>query len=196
MNPTETYELLRTLTSPVVAVTSRLGSKLNGLISDGAVRASIVPDVPRLGVFIHKFNHSHDMIEAGGAFGLHVLHTGQVDIVHRLGFFSGRDTDKLASIPYQPGATTGVPILKDCFCWFECRVCNVMDTGASTFFMGDVVEAGAGPGKVPMEPTYLRDHLTDEMKRGYMDRLGAAQAAARAASKTMKSIYPRGATGR
>jgi flavin reductase (DIM6/NTAB) family NADH-FMN oxidoreductase RutF len=191
MNPGETYELLRTLTSPVVAVTCRLGAKANGLISDGAIRASIVPDIPRLGVFIHKFNYTHDMIEAAGSFGLHVLHTGQVDVVHRLGFFSGRDTDKLAAIPHHFGAATGAPILKDCFCWFECRVSNVMDTGASTFYMGDVVEAGAGPGKVPMEPAYLRDHLTEEMKRGYVERLGAAQKAARETSRTMKAIYPR-----
>jgi flavin reductase (DIM6/NTAB) family NADH-FMN oxidoreductase RutF len=194
MNPAETYDLLRTLTSPVVAVTCRLGAKSNGLISDGAVRASIVPDVPRLGVFIHKFNYTHDMIESAGAFGLHVLHTGQVDIVHTLGFFSGRDMDKLAKLPHRMGKATGTPLLDDCFCWFECRVANVMDTGASTFFMGDVVEAGAGPGKTPMEPVYLRDHLTDEMKQGYMERLTAAQARAREASKTMKSIYPR--TGR
>src|SRR5579859_4119512 len=190
MNPPETYELLRTLTSPVVAVTCRLGTKSNGLISDGAVRASIVPDIPRLGVFIHKFNYSHDLIASAGTFVLNVLHTGQVDVVYRLGFFSGRDADKLAGIPHQFGATTGAPILKDCFCWFECRVSNVMDTGASTFFMGDVVEAGAGPGKGPMEPAYLRDHLTDEMRKGYLERLTAAQARAREASKTMKSIYP------
>src|SRR5689334_22596103 len=139
MNPAETYELLRTLTSPVVAVTAKVGTKANGLISDAAVRASIVPDIPRLGVFIHKFNYTHDMLETAGAFGLHVLHTGQVDLVYRLGFFSGRDMDKLAGIEHHSGAQTGAPILKDCFCWFECRVSNVMDTGASTFFMGDVV---------------------------------------------------------
>jgi hypothetical protein len=55
--------------------------------------------------------------------------------------------------------------------------------------MGDVVEAGAVPGKVPLEPVYLRDHLTPEMKQGYMERLTAAQDRAREASRTMKSIY-------
>ena len=190
MSPEETYELLRTLTSPVVAVTARAGAKLNGLISDGAIRASIVPDVPRLGVFVHKFNFTHDMIEASGAFGLQVLHTGQADVVHKLGFFSGRDRDKFADLPHRIGELTGVPLLKDCFCWFECRVCNVMDTGASTFFMGDVVAAGAGTG-VPLEPSWLRDHLPEEVRSQYMPRLAAAQAAAREASKTMKSIYRR-----
>jgi flavin reductase (DIM6/NTAB) family NADH-FMN oxidoreductase RutF len=191
MNPAETYDLLRTLTSPVVAVTSRRGAKMNGLISDGAVRASIVPDVPRLGVFIHKFNFSHDMIWEAGAFGLHVLNTGQVDLVERLGFASGRDRDKLDGVPYAPGARTGTPILKDCFCWFECSVCNVMDTGSSTFFMGDVAAAGAGSG-APMEPAFLREHLTETMRREYADRLAAAQQTAREASKLMKSVAWRG----
>jgi flavin reductase (DIM6/NTAB) family NADH-FMN oxidoreductase RutF len=191
MKPAETYELLRTLTSPVVAVTSRRGDKLNGLISDGAIRASIVPDVPRLGVFIHKFNFSHDMIWEAGAFGLHVLNTGQVDLVERLGFVSGRDRDKLAALAHRPGEHTGAPILKGCYCWFECRVCNVMDTGSSTFFMGDVLEAGAGSGQ-PMEPAFLRERLTDAMRREYAARLATAQQAAREASTRMRSVAWRG----
>jgi len=191
MTPAETYELLRTLTSPVVAVTCRRGDKLNGLISDGAVRASIVPDRPRLGVFIHKFNFSHDMIWESGRFGLHLLHAGQVELVHQLGFFSGRDRDKLADIPHRLGARTGVPILADCYGWFECEVGNVMDTGSSTFFMGEVVDAGRGPGAEPLEPAALRAALPPERIQRYMEKLAAAQDAARRASGLMVSIYRR-----
>ena len=191
MKPDETYELLRTLTSPVVAVTCRRGDKLNGLISDGAVRASIVPDIPRLGVFIHKFNFSHDMIWESGRFGLHVLHAGQVDLVHTLGFFSGRDRDKLADIPHRLGARTGVPILADCYCWFECEVGNAMDTGSSTFFMGEVVDTGRGPGSEPLEPAALRALLPPERIQAYLTKLAEAQAVARAASGRMVSVYRR-----
>jgi len=193
MTPTDTYELLRTLTSPVVAVTSRRGDKVNGMISDGAIRASIVPDVPRLGVFIHKFNYSHDIIMETGRFVMHVLHTGrgQVELVHRLGFFSGRDGDKLTGIPHRPGAKTGVPVLADCYCWFECEVGNVMDTGSSTFYMGEVVDTGRGPGTEVMEPAWLRDHLSDEMKQNYLAKLGEAQDFARRMSGQMKAIYTR-----
>lgn len=193
MNPTETYELLRTLTSPVVAITSRRGDKLNGMISDGAIRASIVPDVPRLGVFIHKFNYSHDIIMETGRFVMHVLHTGagQVDLVYRLGFVSGRDQDKLTGIAHRLADRTGVPVLTDCYCWFECEVGNVMDTGSSTFYMGEVVATGRGPGTEPMEPAWLRGHLTEAMKNEYLAKLTDAQDAARHASKTMRSLYRR-----
>src|SRR5512138_2648603 len=103
LNPDSTYQLLRNLTSPVVAVTSERNGKENGMILDSAVRASIVPTVPRLSVYIHKFNYSHDMVYETGRFALHLLHTRQFDVVRRLGFFSGRDQDKLAGIPHHKG---------------------------------------------------------------------------------------------
>jgi flavin reductase (DIM6/NTAB) family NADH-FMN oxidoreductase RutF len=191
MDPDATYALLRTLTSPVVAVTSRRGEKRNGMISDGAIRASIVPDLARLGVFIHKFNYTHELVFETGVFGLHVLHTGQVDLVRRLGWFSGRDREKLADVPHRLGQS-GVPILEDCHSWFECAVCNVMDTGSSTFFMGDVVDAGRGPGAQVLEPEYLRDHLPEALQRDYVVRLQRAQDEARRLAPMMKPVVWRG----
>src|SRR6266850_3342102 len=118
LQPDLTYQLLRNLTSPVVAITSERQGKKNGMISDAAVRASIVPAVPRLSVYVHKFNYSHDMIFETGRFGLHLLRTQQFDVVRRLGFFSGRDHDKLAGIPHHKGKT-GVPVLDECFFFFK-----------------------------------------------------------------------------
>src|SRR6266550_9580832 len=112
--PDLTYQLLRNLTSPVVAITAERNGKENGMISDAAVRASIVPTVPRLSVYIHKFNYRHDMIFETGRFAMHLLHTKQFDIVRRLGFFSGRDQSKLAGIHHHTG-TLSVPVLDDCF---------------------------------------------------------------------------------
>src|SRR2546421_10886096 len=112
--PDLTYQLLRNLTSPVVAITSERRGKENGMISDAAVRASIVPTVPRLSVYIHKFNYSHDMVYETGRFALHLLHTKQFDVVRRLGFASGRDTSKLEGLPQHRGVL-GVPVLDQCF---------------------------------------------------------------------------------
>src|SRR2546422_8454670 len=100
LQPDLTYQLLRNLTSPVVAITAERRGKENGMISDAAGRASIVPSIPRLSVYIHKFNYSHDMIYETRRFGHHLLHTQQFDIVSRLGFFSGRDQNNVAGIPH------------------------------------------------------------------------------------------------
>ena len=193
LHPDPTYQLLRNLTSPVVAITSERKGKKNGMISDAAVRASIVPSVPRLSVYIHKFNYSHDLIFETGRFGLHLLHTKQFDIVHRLGFFSGRDRDKLAGIPHHTG-TNGVPILDECFAHFECEVANVMDTGSSTLFLGDVVAVGCGraaglePKGELMTATYFRSKMPAEWRIEYEAKLADAQKIGAELSRTIKPV--------
>src|SRR5260221_10139807 len=146
LQPDQIYQLLRNLTSPVVAISSERDGKRNGMIADSAVRASIVPAIPRVSVYIHKFNHSHDLIFDTGRFVLHLLRDDQFELIHRLGFASGRARDKLADFPHRLG-TLGVPVLDDCYAHFECRVANVMDTGSSTCFLGDVVDVGHGAAR-------------------------------------------------
>src|SRR2546430_15555630 len=148
LQPDQVYQLLRNLTSPVVAITCQRDGKRNGMISDSAVRASIAPTVPRLSVYIHKFNFSHDLIFETGRFALHLLRDDQFELIHRLGFVSGRERDKLAGIAHRPGVL-GTPVLDDCYAYFECRVVNVMDTGSSTCFLGDVVAVGHGAAERP-----------------------------------------------
>src|SRR6266566_963013 len=175
LQPDLTYQLLRNLTSPVVAITSVRDGKENGMISDAAVRASIVPTVPRLSVFIHKFNYSHDMIYETGRFAMHLLHTKQFDLVRRLGFFSGRDQDKLAGIPHHNGKL-GVPIFDDCFAHFECSVVNVMDTGSSTLFLGDVIAVGRGTAAAELlTATYFRTNMPAAWRNEYEAKLQEAQ---------------------
>jgi flavin reductase (DIM6/NTAB) family NADH-FMN oxidoreductase RutF len=197
LQPDLTYQLLRNLTSPVVAITSERRGKENGMISDAAVRASIVPSVPRLSVYIHKFNYSHDMIFETGRFGLHLLHTKQFDIVRRLGFISGRDQDKLTGIPHHRG-TSGVPVLDECFAHFECSVVNAMDTGSSTLFLGDVIAVGCGSAR-SLEPKgelltagYFRSNMPAEWRQEYEVKLKEAQQIAEARSRDIKPVVWKG----
>jgi len=187
MDATLSYELLRSFTTPVVAITAARGGKRNGMISDVAIRASIVPDVPRLMILVHKFNYTHDMIFETGRFALHALHRGQFDLIERLGFESGRDRDKLAEVPHRPGAL-GCPILEDCWAWFECRVINVMDTGSSTCFLGEAADFGRGPGKEIMTPGYMRANLPPEWREPYLTKLAAAQAWAAERSRELRAV--------
>jgi flavin reductase (DIM6/NTAB) family NADH-FMN oxidoreductase RutF len=193
--PDHTYQLLRNLTSPVVAVTSERDGKENGMISDSGVRASIVPTVPRLSVYVHKFNFSHDLIFDSGRFVLHLLHTEQFDLIHQLGFVSGRNRDKLAHVPHRRGAL-GAPVLDDCYAHFECQVANVMDTGSSTLFLGDVVEVGFGTAGAPrgdvMTAAYFRAHMPVEWRKEYDALLAAAQRAAAEQSRKIRAVVWRG----
>ncbi len=191
MQPDQVYQLLRHLTSPVVAVTSERGGKRNGMILDSAIRASIVPTIPRLSIYVHKFNFSHDLIFDGGRFVLHLLRTDQLALVHRLGFTSGRTQDKLAGIAHRLGVL-GAPVLDDCHTHFECRVINVMDTGSSTCFLGDVAEVGHGAAPAPrgevLTAAYFRVHIPAEWRGDYEEHLRAAQRFAEARSRDVRAV--------
>jgi flavin reductase (DIM6/NTAB) family NADH-FMN oxidoreductase RutF len=191
VSPDQTYQLLRNLTSPILAITSERGGKENGMISDAGVRASIVPTVPRISVYIHKFNFSHDLIFDTGRFVVHLLHTKQFDVIHALGFVSGRDRDKLTAVPHRRGEL-GAPVLDDCHAHFECRVANVMDSGSSTLFLGDVAAVGFGAARAPtgdvMTAAYFRAHMPAEWRVEYEALLRAAQRSAETASRTIKHV--------
>lgn len=82
----------------MVAVTTARAGKVNGMILDSAIRASISPVFPRLSVYIHKWHLTHEYLWETGVFTAHLLHRGQLELVHRLGFASGRDRDKLGGL--------------------------------------------------------------------------------------------------
>src|ERR1044072_5003013 len=130
LEPGLTYQLLRNLTSPVVAVTSTRGGKKNGMILDAAV------------------------------------------------------------------GPVGVPVLDECYAHFECRVANVMDTGSSTCFLGDVVEVGYGkaaaldPKGELMTATYFRANMPAEWRQEYEVKLKEAQAFAEQRSRDIKPWKP------
>lgn len=174
LSPGATYGLLQHLASPIVAITTSVGGLRNGLIVNSAVRASIAPRHPRVAMFVHKFNYSHDLIARAQAFVLHLLRDDQWDLIHRLGFRSGRDGDKLAGLAVVNGASEG-PVLEDCFAAFECRVANQMDAGASTFFLGEAVAVRRGSGERIMTAAHFRTHLRSDWRAEYEANLARAQ---------------------
>ena len=169
------YTLLRNLTSPVVAITTSAGGVKNGLIVNSAQRASLVPSIPRVSIYVSKINYSHDLIYRSGVFTLHLLRNDQWDVIWKLGFESGRDSDKLQPFEVIEGKT-GCPILADCVAGFECQVVNGMDTGASTFFLGEVVSVHAGREGALMTSEFFRMNLPTERAAQYEANLKAAGA--------------------
>jgi flavin reductase (DIM6/NTAB) family NADH-FMN oxidoreductase RutF len=168
------YSLLRHLTLPVIALTTSAGGRRNGMISNSAQRASLVTSIARISVYISKTNFTHELVHASGVFGIHLLRTDQWDLIRHLGLQSGRDIDKLATVATRKG-TTGCPMLANVIAAFECRVVNVMDTGASTFFLGDIVDVMEGSAGVLMTSDYFRTHIPDDMRIVYETRLQEAQ---------------------
>ena len=183
------YELLRLLASPVVAVTSASGGRGNGMILDSAIRASISPQLPRIAVYVHKWHLSHAYIWETGVYGLHLLRRDQFDLVYRLGFASGRDRDKLAGIAHTMGQL-GVPMLEDCRAGFECRVVNTMDAGASTCFLADIVATYPRTGGDIMTADHFRTNLPEEWREEFARNYREAQERIAKAPKPAPALWP------
>lgn len=175
-DPDEGYELLRVLSSPMVALTVRRGDRRNGMIANSAVRASLVPGRQHVAKYVFKRHLTHEILAETGRYVLHLLARTQWDEVRALGFESGRHVeDKLAGLQQVPSERTGIPILTRSYAWMECEVANVMDAGPSTFFMGRIERLGRGSGEAIMDSAYFRAGMPADWRRLYEEKLGEAQ---------------------
>lgn len=130
-------------------VTAQAGSRRGGLIATFVNQASIVPELPRVVVGLAKHHHTWELIEASGAFALHLLGEEHLDLVWRFGLSSGRDHDKLAGLDVRTGAT-GSPILSDALAWLACRVETQLDTGDRTIYLAEVVQGEVLRATLPL----------------------------------------------
>ncbi len=98
MNTVEISNVYSLLDPPLWLVTSAHGSQRGGFIATTVTRASIVAEIPRQLITVNKRHHTHTLIEASGAFGLHLIDETQIELAWRFGLQSGRDIDKLTDV--------------------------------------------------------------------------------------------------
>jgi flavin reductase (DIM6/NTAB) family NADH-FMN oxidoreductase RutF len=131
-------EAFAKMTYGIYALTSKAGETVNGMIASWASQVSYDP--PLIMVAVHPNRYSHQLIEKGGCFALHILSTGQTEFLARL---KRPDVDqKFAGLDWTPGLT-GCPILSDCLAYFECELKTHYRPGNHTLFIGEVIEAGS-----------------------------------------------------
>jgi flavin reductase (DIM6/NTAB) family NADH-FMN oxidoreductase RutF len=160
---------------PLWLVTARHGDRRGGLIATLAVRASIVPELPRVVVGIAKHHHTWDLIEGAGAFAMHLLQADDLAAVWRFGLATGHGTDKLAGLPDRR-TPDGNPLYPKALAWLDCRVEERMDTGDRTLYLaeirgGAILARGAALGV----GTLLREAPADRLAE--LDRLYSADQA-------------------
>jgi flavin reductase (DIM6/NTAB) family NADH-FMN oxidoreductase RutF len=120
-------------------VTAQAGGRRGGLIATFVNQASIVPELPRVVVGLAKQHQTWELVEASGAFALHLVGEQHLDWVWRFGLESGRDADKFQGLPLRAEAT-GSPLLDDAIGWLDCRVEARLDTGDRTLYLAEVVQ--------------------------------------------------------
>jgi flavin reductase (DIM6/NTAB) family NADH-FMN oxidoreductase RutF len=120
-------------------VTAQAGGRRGGLIATFVNQASIVPELPRVVVGLAKQHQTWGLVEASGAFALHLIGEQHLDWVWRFGLESGRDADKFRGLAPHAEAT-GSPLLDDAVGWLDCRVEARLDTGDRTLYLAEVVQ--------------------------------------------------------
>ena len=154
----QAFSVLSYFWTPLVAVGSSRGDRLNAQISVSTLGASIVPDRPRLLSVLYKANLTHELVTEKGSFSICLLAQDQSDLIPKLGFVSGRDEDKMAGLDV--GLTPkGNPILKGCLAWLECQVIDTFDLGDATCFLAAVTAMERLRGGEPMSWAAIRSIL-------------------------------------
>jgi flavin reductase (DIM6/NTAB) family NADH-FMN oxidoreductase RutF len=139
MDVTAAVTLFAWLDHELWLLTAQSGDRRGGLIATFVSQASIVPDLPRVVVGLSKEHSTWELVEASGAFALHLLSEEQMELVWRFGLESGRDADKLAGLETTAGVT-GSPRLAEAVGWLDCRVETRLDIGDRTLYVAEVVE--------------------------------------------------------
>ena len=157
---------LHKLSYGLYAVTCNDGHKDNGLIVNTVVQVASNPLV--LSVAISKANYSHDVIKSTGKLNINCLTTDSpFDVFEKLGFHSGRDTDKMAGLFHWTGKN-GLAVLSGEIinAFFSCQVTDYVDLGSHGLFICTVSEAM----HISDEPSMTYDYYHKNVKPKKTDK--------------------------
>src|SRR6185437_14152195 len=112
MNESTAAKILGQLDRELWLVTAADGARRGGLIATFVCHASLVESLPRMLVAVARHHHTWKLIEASGAFGLHLIGQKHLDLVWRFGLESGHETDKFPGVAFET-SVTGAPLLVD-----------------------------------------------------------------------------------
>lgn len=160
-NNQEINQVFGLLDREVWIVTSAAAGRRGGLLATWVSQASIDPEDPLVVIALAVNHHTKELVERGGAFGLHLIARDQIELAWQFALGSGRDRDKLAGVDQAPRAT-GVPILADCLAWLDCQVIDRHEAADRMLFWGRVVGGGVLRTGTPLRERELMASATPE----------------------------------
>jgi flavin reductase (DIM6/NTAB) family NADH-FMN oxidoreductase RutF len=126
----------------VIGSRSADGSRRNLMTANLVTQVSFSPKL--VGVSIEDDAVTHALVADGGAFVVNVLAREDRAIIRKFTkpVEPGPGPDELNGFPVRPAPETGAPVLVQAVAWVDCRVWQAVPCGTSTFFIGEVVDAG------------------------------------------------------
>jgi len=145
-------------------LTAAHGPRRGGLCATWVSMASLDPERPAVLIGLAPNHFTAELVDAAGAFGLHLLRADQHPVALNFALGSGRERDKFAGLAVDSGSV-GAPLLKNCLAWLQCRVFARYDGGDRWYYWADVVAGEkVGPGE-PLREHALFGAATEDQKR-------------------------------
>ncbi len=151
-----------------------------GFIATFAVRASIVPALPRMVIGVAKHHHTWGLIEGSGRFALHLLAADDLRSVWRFGLQSGHEVDKFLDLADRR-TPDGNPLHPEARSWLDCRVEERLDIGDRTLYVAEV-SGGEVLAQGPVLGVAALLEGAPPERRAELDRLYAADQSVDAAA--------------
>lgn len=145
---------------PIILVSSAWQSQLNIMTMGWYMIMECEPSL--VGCYIWDLNHSFEMIRRSKECVINVPTADLASKVVGIGNSSGRDVDKFSKFNLTPiqGELVQVPLIKECFANFECRLVDSSLIKKYSLFVFEVVKAHvARAPKFPKTIHYRGDGL-------------------------------------
>lgn len=143
--------VFRSMTYGVYITTSVDDGRPVGCITNSNTQITSSPAM--VSVSVNHGNYTASCIEKSGVFAYTILSVeSDPSLIGRFGFASSRNTDKFSGLKVE--WVEGVPVVAEGCGYVVCRVAGRMETGTHTVFLGEVTEAKALSGQIPMGYSY------------------------------------------
>jgi len=132
-------DLLHKLPYGLYVLTSTEADERGGMLVTWVTQASFDP--PLLAVAVMNTAHTTGIMKKRGMFALNFMADEQRKEAGGFGKKFAKVGDKLADVPFHPGAATGSPILEDALGHLECRITGWLAGGDHDVAMAEIVDA-------------------------------------------------------
>ncbi len=145
---------------------SRAGDEWNGMTESWVTQVAMEPVL--VAASVDKKAVTNRLIREGGAFSVNLWPRSDTRVFVKFSKPAAKEGMTLNGRPIREGLT-GVPIFEEAAAFIECRLDRTIDCGTHDLFLGEVVDAGFGPGGDEVEVARMED---TRMKYGGVRRGG------------------------
>jgi len=165
------WNALFSLSYGLYIVTSRLGEKLNGQLSNTVFQVCDEPVY--VATCVNKRALTHEYISKSGVFGVSVLEeSAPMKLIGLFGFKSGREVDKLSQVSFKEGATGCPLVTENALAVLEGKVTDQIDVGKHTVFVAELVSAEVLREGRPLTYAFYRERMKGKTSKNaptYLD---------------------------